>query len=113
MATSTSKVYVEFYKPTDQLGVRFGDGTIGMILPVGATIKLKVWCSNGDITLGQPGPYPVKRACFPADYITAKTETSITGGTDVESIEATRNRAMYYLSYDNPRCVGQKTTRFT
>lgn len=66
MATSTSKVYVEFYKPTDQLGVRFGDGTIGMILPVGATIKLKVWCSNGDITLlANRDLYPVKRACFP------------------------------------------------
>lgn len=113
MATSTSKVYVEFYKPTDQLGVRFGDGTIGMILPVGATIKLKVWCSNGDITLlANQDLTPSNEHAFLADFITAKTETSITGGTDVESIEATRNRAMYYLSYDNQVCWSEDYTYF-
>lgn len=31
LANSTSQVYVEFYKPSEQLGVRFGDGLIGKI----------------------------------------------------------------------------------
>lgn len=113
MATSTSKVYVEFYKPTDQLGIRFGDGTIGMIPPAGSTIKLKVWCSNGDITLlANQDLTPSNDSAFLADYITAKTSTSITGGTDIESIEATRNRAMYYLSYDNQVAWSEDYTYF-
>lgn len=113
MATSTSKVYVEFYKPTDQLGIRFGDGTIGMIPPSGATIKLRVWCSNGDTTLlANQDLTPSNDYAYLADYITAKTDTSITGGTDIESIEATRNRAMYYLSYDNQVCWSEDYTYY-
>lgn len=102
LATSSSKVYVEFYKPTEQLGVRFGDGVIGFIPPAGATIRLRVWCCNGDVTLlANQDLTPSNDSAYLADYITAKTATSITGGTDHESLEATRNRAMYYLSYDD------------
>ncbi|MCV4755049.1 bleomycin hydrolase, partial [Escherichia coli] len=42
LAGSKSQVYVEFYKPSAQLGVRFGDGLIGQIPPEGSTITLKV-----------------------------------------------------------------------
>ncbi|STL40233.1 putative baseplate structural protein [Escherichia coli] len=37
LAGSKSQVYVEFYKPSEQLGVRFGDGLIGQIPPEGST----------------------------------------------------------------------------
>lgn len=102
LATDSSEVYVEFFKPTEQLGVRFGDGTIGMIPPAGATITLKVWCSSGDVTLlsGQTLT-PSDDSASLADSLTVKSSTSITGGADSESTETTRNRAQYYLSYDN------------
>ncbi|HHA1396848.1 bleomycin hydrolase [Enterobacter soli] len=102
LATAKSAVYVEFYKPTEQLGVRFGDGTIGMIPPVGSTITLRIWCSSGDVTLlaGQTLT-PSDGSAELADSITVKTSTSITGGADAEPTETTRNRAQYYLSYDN------------
>ena len=102
LATDDSTVYVEFFKPTEQLGVRFGDGTIGMIPPAGSTITLKVWCSSGDVTLlADQTLTPVDDSAALADSITVKSSTSITGGADSEATETTRNRAQYFLSYDN------------
>ncbi|PLR30230.1 bleomycin hydrolase, partial [Chimaeribacter californicus] len=102
LATSSSRVYVEFYKPTEQLGIRFGDGTIGMMPPAGSTITLRVWCSSGDVTLlaGQTLT-PSDDSASLADAMTVKSSTSITGGSDIESTEITRRRAQYALSYDN------------
>lgn len=81
LAGSKSQVYVEFYKPSEQLGVRFGDGLIGQIPPEGSTITLKVWCTNGDITLvaGQ-NLTPVDSAANLANLISVKTTTPITAG---------------------------------
>jgi hypothetical protein len=102
LATSTSEVYVEFYKPTEQLGVRFGDGTIGMLVPAGSTITLKVWCSSGDVTLlADQVLTPSDDSAALADSLSVKSYTSITGGADSEPTETTRNRAQYFLSYDN------------
>lgn len=102
LATDTSQVYVEFFKPTEQLGVRFGDGTIGMIPPAGSTITLKVWCSSGDVTLlADQTLTPSDDSAALADSVTVKSSTSITGGADSETTETTRNRAQYFLSYDN------------
>lgn len=91
LAGSKSQVYVEFYKPSEQLGVRFGDGLIGQIPPEGSTITLKVWCTNGDITLvaGQ-NLTPVDSAANLANLISVKTTTPITAGTDAETTEITR-----------------------
>ncbi|EBT5445524.1 bleomycin hydrolase [Salmonella enterica] len=102
LANKASQVYVEFYKPTEQLGVRFGDGLIGKIPPEGSTITLRVWCTNGDITLvaGQ-NLTPVDAAAELASSITVKTSAPITNGTDAETTEITRNRAQYYLAYDD------------
>ncbi|WP_277268360.1 baseplate J/gp47 family protein [Pantoea septica] len=102
LATSSSKVYVEFYKPSEQLGVRFGDGTIGMLPPAGSTITLKVWCTSGDVTLvsGQ-ALTPVDDYADLASSVTITSSGSITNGTDAEATEITRNRAQYYLAYDN------------
>ncbi|EEJ3489181.1 bleomycin hydrolase [Salmonella enterica subsp. arizonae serovar 56:z4,z23:-] len=102
LANSTSQVYVEFYKPSEQLGVRFGDGLIGKIPPEGSTITLRVWCTNGDVTLvaGQTLT-PVDGAADLAGSISVKTLAPITNGTNAETTEITRNRAQYYLAYDN------------
>ncbi|WP_097456306.1 bleomycin hydrolase [Escherichia coli] len=113
LAGSKSQVYVEFYKPSEQLGVRFGDGLIGQIPPEGSTITLKVWCTNGDITLvaGQ-NLTPVDSAANLANLISVKTTTPITAGTDAETTEITRNRAQYYLAYDDQVVWGGDYTYF-
>lgn len=102
LASSTSEVYVLFYKANDQLGVRFGDGTIGKIPPVDSTITLRVWCTNGDTTLlsGQTLT-PSDDSADLSDSISAATSTSVTGGSDAESIEVTRQRTLYYTAYDD------------
>ncbi|MDM7180911.1 bleomycin hydrolase, partial [Klebsiella quasipneumoniae subsp. similipneumoniae] len=94
LANNNSEIYVEFYKPSEQLGVRFGDGQIGKIPPEGATITLRIWCTNGDITLvGGQTLTPVDDAAELANYISVKTMAPITNGTDAETTEVTRNRA--------------------
>lgn len=113
LANSNSEVYVEFYKPSEQLGVRFGDSRIGKIPPEGTTITLRVWCTNGDITLvaGQTLT-PVDASAELANYISVKTTAPITNGTDAETTEVTRNRAQYYLAYDNQVVWGGDYTYF-
>jgi hypothetical protein len=113
LANNNSEIYVEFYKPSEQLGVRFGDGQIGKIPPEGATITLRIWCTNGDITLvaGQTLT-PIDNAAELANYISVKTMAPITNGTDAETTEVTRNRAQYYLAYDNQVVWGGDYTYF-
>uniref|UniRef100_A0A7M2QP83 Baseplate n=1 Tax=feces metagenome TaxID=1861841 RepID=A0A7M2QP83_9ZZZZ len=113
LANNNSEIYVEFYKPSEQLGVRFGDGQIGKIPPEGSTITLRIWCTNGDITLvaGQTLT-PVDDAAELANYISVKTMAPITNGTDAETTEITRNRAQYYLAYDNQVVWGGDYTYF-
>lgn len=102
LASSTSEVYVLFYSANDQMGVRFGDGTIGKIPPAGSIVTLKVWCTNGDTTLlsGQTLT-PSDNSANLSDSISVATSTSITGGTDAESSEVTRQRAKYQTAYDD------------
>lgn len=101
LANSTSKNYVRFYKPTEQLGIRFGDGTIGMMPPANATVDIIVWASLGDTTLtvGQR-----LRLTGIQQYLDSQlnimTDTAITGGAGMETTEETRNRAMYHVAYD-------------
>lgn len=102
LATSSSKHYVRFYKPTEQLGIRFGDGTIGMMPPANSTIDIVVWASLGDTTLtvGQR-----LRLTGTQKYLDSQlnimTDSAITGGSGMETTEETRNRAMYHVAYDD------------
>ncbi|MEG5932545.1 baseplate protein [Enterobacter hormaechei] len=102
LANSRSKNYVVFYKPTEQLGVRFGDGAIGMMIPDNATIDVEVWTSEGDITLvsGQRLT-PSGTIQYLAPDLEILTNTPITNGAAMESTEETRNRAMYSVAYDD------------
>lgn len=101
LATSSSKSYVRFYKPTEQLGIRFGDGTIGMIPPANSSIDINVWTSDGDTTLitGQRLRLTGLYQRFDAQMV-IMTDSIIAGGAGMESTEETRNRAMYSVAYD-------------
>lgn len=102
LANSTSKNYVVFYKPTEQLGVRFGDGSIGKMIPDNSTIDIEVWTSEGDLTLVQ-GQRLQPSGTFQnlAPDLQIITSTPITNGAEMESTEETRNRAMYHVAYDD------------
>ncbi|MFI7813029.1 baseplate protein [Citrobacter werkmanii] len=102
LANSRSKNYVTFYKPTEQLGVRFGDGSIGMMIPDNSQIDIEVWTSEGDITLVS-GQRLTPSGAFQsrATDLEIITSTPITNGAEMESTEETRNRAMYHVAYDD------------
>lgn len=113
LATANSKNYVRFYKPTEQLGVRFGDGNIGMAPAANSTVDLNVWTSAGDTTLttGQR-----LRLTGMQQYLDSQimilTDSVVTGGAGMESTEETRNRAMYYVAYDNQVIWGADYEKF-
>lgn len=113
LASNTSPVYVLFYTSNDQIGVRFGDGTIGRIPPVDAVVTLRVWCTNGDTTLltGQTLT-PSDASASLGDFLEAQTVTSIAGGTTAEDIEITRQRAKYFPAYDDQVAWGGDYTFF-
>lgn len=99
---SDSRVYTEYYRPSEQIGIRFGNGINGKIPPLGSTITLHVWCTDGDTMLldGQ-ALTPIDSVEPFADSITVKTKTPISGGGAAESTEETRMGAMYCTPYDN------------
>lgn len=101
LSRGDSKHYVLVYKPTEQLGVRFGDGAIGAMPSTGSIVDLDVWCSQGDTTLTQGQKLtPAGNIADLNNKIEVITTTPITGGSGFESTEETRNRAQYYVAYD-------------
>lgn len=96
--TPTSKIYVEFYTPTEQLGVRFGNGSIAKKIPDGATAHLDVWLTQGETTLITGQALTFEDAQY-AD-IGAVTLTPIVGGLPQESIESVRQGALYSASFN-------------
>lgn len=100
-ADSDSKVYAEFYKPTEQLGVRFGNGLSGRIPVAGSTVTLTVWSTTGDSTLveGQELKLSEQDEAITA-AVKIKTVTPITGGAAGESTEEIRKGALYATAYD-------------
>lgn len=100
-ADGETRVYTEFYKPTEQLGVRFGNGLSGKIPPVGSVITLNVWCTKGDSTLieGQKMTLNSQNDALVAGVEIVAT-TSIVGGAAGESTEEVRKGALYATAYD-------------
>jgi hypothetical protein len=101
MSRSDSKHYVMVYKSTEQLGIRFGDGSMGKMPPAGCSVRIDVWASSGDYTLaeGQKLEAAGNIATY-KDSLELITDSVISGGSGTESTEITRNRAMYYVAYD-------------
>ncbi len=99
----TSKVYMEYYKATDQYGVRFGNGANGLLPTVGDVIELDLWLTDGDtflldgqaLTLAENQGIALSNAA-----LKITSETPITGGAEPEDIESIRNSALYFESYD-------------
>lgn len=101
MSRDTSKHYVLVYKPTEQLGVRFGDGSMGMMPPAGSQVRIDIMASQGDYTLAEGQKLePAGNIAKYVDVLDITTDSIITGGGGMETTEETRNRAQYYVPYD-------------
>lgn len=99
-ATEQSRFYTEFFKPTEQLGIRFGNGKDGMIPTRGSIVRLEIWC-----TLGVSALMAGEKLSFADDVLneglTVLTTTPIVGGQPPEDTEEIRNGAAYSTQYDN------------
>lgn len=99
-----SRAYMEYYKSTDQLGIRFGNGITGQIPRIGDHVLLEFWLTEGDTTLidGQKLEL-VDTESFTGSGVPVKIETAttVTGGAEGEDIESIRNGALYATPYDN------------
>ncbi|WP_241647060.1 baseplate protein [Rosenbergiella metrosideri] len=101
MSRETSEHYVMVYRPTEQLGVRFGNGQMGKMPPTGSIIRMKVSASRGDYTLAINQPLtPAGDYATLANILDIKNDTAIRSGAGHETTEETRNRAQYYVPYD-------------
>lgn len=93
-----STIYVEFYKPTEQLGIRFGNGVLAKRLISGSSVSLDIWLTEGETTLitGQD----ITFTDLQYSAISAVTSTPIVGGLPQESIESVRKGALYSSSFN-------------
>ncbi|TMO87699.1 hypothetical protein [Pseudoalteromonas ruthenica] len=99
-ANEQSTVYTEVYKPTEQLGIRFGNGKDGMKPPVGSIVRLEIWRTEGVTSL-----LAGEQLSFVSDELNESTSveslTPIVGGLPPESTEEIRLGAIYSTQYDD------------
>ncbi len=100
--TANSDAYTRIYKPTDQLGVRFGNGQRGKMVEAGDLISMEVILSDGDTELVAGTDLSFADSQHDLNgKITFRTTTVIAGGAPQESIEEIRNGAKYAVAYDH------------
>lgn len=101
LSRATSEHYVLVYRPSEQLGVRFGNGSTGAMPPAGSRVEIEAWCSQGETTLAQGQKLtPAGNIASMVEMLEVVTTTPITGGSGFESTEDTRYRAQYYVPFD-------------
>ena len=115
-----SLVYDEFYHFTDQLGVRFGNGTFGLIPPDGSVITVAASLTDGDTTLlagqtlypsgtrydasGNEIAFDVLDTAGNLADVDIAVSGTIKGGTSQEDTETMR-RNVHYARVFNDRLV--------
>lgn len=103
-----SLVWDEFYHVSDQIGVRFGNGTFGKIPAQGATVRIDMQYTNGDtLLLERQYLYPVEEilddAKVPATLQVEVAETIQNGQSQEPTEEMRRN--LHYWSVYNERLI--------
>lgn len=103
-----SHVYDEFYHFTDQIGIRFGNGDFGKILPQGTKVRVELVLTEGDtILLEKQSLWPVEEIRdangLSAQYQITVSQT-IQNGEAQEGTEEMR-RNLHYAPVYNERLV--------
>lgn len=103
-----SLVFDEFYHFTDQIGIRFGNGDFGKIIPAGAKIRVDVILTEGDFVLLERQPlWPVEEirdsTGKPASAQIVVSQT-VQNGRNQEGTEEMR-RDLHYAPVYNERLV--------
>ena len=100
-----STVYDEFYTHTGQIGIRFGNGDYGSIIPLGASIKIVLWLTAGPTVLqagmslaptGGAGILDITGAPATMTFIIG---VMVIGGEPVETSEELRKNLFYWPLY--------------
>lgn len=102
-AVPSSKAYMEYYKSTDQLGIRFGNGINGAMPQVDDVITFELWLTAGETTLldGQELELVDHGTVVASNYpLKITTTTTVMGGAEGEDIESIRSGALYSTVYD-------------
>ena len=114
-ATATDTVYDEFYHFTDQIGIRFGNGQFGQVIPEGATVRVDVVLTNGDTTLLEKQSLYLTEDITDASGEAANAEIvvseTIQNGSDQEDTETMR-RNLHYAQLYNERLIWETDYKF-
>lgn len=97
-AGANDYVYDEFLTHTEQIGIRFGNGIFGAILPQNAQVRVIYWQCRGAIDLlGGQELSPVQEVPAGLEFVAAET---ITGGKSGENVKEIATNAQYSVLYD-------------
>jgi hypothetical protein len=97
-------IYDEFYSHTDQTGIRFGNGTFGVVPPLNSLMRIDLWLTDGETVLvtGQTlniiDTYLVGNDA--SVNIEVITQGAIEGGAVEESLEEIRTGLHYWPLYN-------------
>jgi len=100
---SDSTVFDEFYTHNGQIGIRFGNGEFGQVLPIGASVQCVLWVTDGPTVLLQGQPLIPCGAILDnigaAASLEIMTASQITGGEPAETGDELRRSLMYWPLY--------------
>jgi hypothetical protein len=103
-ANEGDHVYDEFYTHAGQTGIRFGNDYIGTILPVGTSVKVSLWLTDGETYLAEGQPlYPVGEVLDASGQVAdmeAITTEAITDGQAKETVSEMRQNLQYWPIYN-------------
>lgn len=113
---STTKAWDEFYSFTDQIGVRFGNGTFGAMPAVNAKVTINLLLTDGaTVLMPRQQLYPMLEVLDSAGNtasIEVKATTQIMGGTNAEDTEEIRRNLHYWPVYNERLVWDQDYTYF-
>ncbi len=99
-ANASTLAYMEYYTPSEQLGIRFGNGIAGKVPAAGSEVYLECLLTEGavDVAAGLSLMVPTwPELSAKVDVVTGET---IDFGYEREGVEQIRHNALYYQNFD-------------
>ncbi len=99
-----SRVYDEFYSHSDRIGLRFGNGNFGRIVPINSTVRVSTKQTDGNVYIAHGQQvFPVSDILDSTGNdatIEASVERSFTGGLNGETLEEIRDNLHYWPTFN-------------